>query len=296
MRAAILPALLLLGAQPDPGVRGTRVDPLRVQDDDFARHRSRDVWRGLDVERLEFSEERARWRLWRIVETPRRDGPLWFVPHDNENAGFEAALEALRLYGGTIIAVDAGVRPGNDGGRYNGAVSSGRPVDPNRTFSDGLPLYTRTIASARAAGQPIVALHTNNRGYDPRRSTCPPLGDTSGRGTVSIRYCSDVLDPSISKARAWPFDDDDTVAFVPWLTRKGRSASWCGDALVAADFNVIWERVDNTDGSLSNYAILRGIPYLNFETQERGLGGGLTEGRDRLLRMIERAREVCPKP
>ena len=70
----------------------TRVDPLSVQDDDFARHRDAGEWRGLRVDRIDFRVERATWRLWRIADTAHPHGPLWFVPHDNENAGFEAAL------------------------------------------------------------------------------------------------------------------------------------------------------------------------------------------------------------
>ncbi|HET9512176.1 MAG TPA: hypothetical protein VFO80_13590, partial [Sphingomonas sp.] len=89
-------APLLLGAyDPGPIVR-TRLNPLTIQTDDFARHRDPTEWRGLTVDRLDFAEERARWRLYRIADPKHPSGPLWFVPHDDENAGFEAALAALR--------------------------------------------------------------------------------------------------------------------------------------------------------------------------------------------------------
>src|SRR5207244_904631 len=91
--AAALAAWLALSASSDARTLVTRVDPLSVQDDDFARHRDPADWRGLTVSRIEFREERGAWRLWRIANVRHRRGPLWFVPHDNENAGFEAGLE-----------------------------------------------------------------------------------------------------------------------------------------------------------------------------------------------------------
>jgi len=124
---------LLLGAY-DPGsVTRVRVDPLTIPQEDFARHRSPATWRGLHVERVDFAEERARWRLYRITDPRRPRGPLWFVPHDDENAGFEAALVGLRRYGGTIVAVDGGGR------RRNRTVAFGPAIDPNRNFTTACP-------------------------------------------------------------------------------------------------------------------------------------------------------------
>lgn len=272
------------------------VNPLTVADDDFARHRDPAKWRGLKVSRIEFDEERAHWRLWRIADPKRRAGPLWFVPHDSENAGFEAALVAIRRYGGTIVAVDSGLVPSDDGRRRNRAVAFGRSIDPNRNFHDGLPRYlTHILGPLKRGARQIIALHTNARGYDPRGSTCP-RGDPPGEGTISIRYCSRILTPSPSQSRRYPFDDDDSVAFATFTASQGRGSAWCGREMIAADFNIVFERVTNTDGSLSNYAVLRGIPYLNFETQERGTDPApLAASRDRLMWMIDRAMTICPK-
>lgn len=294
-RAALLIALpLLIGARLPHGVAAAPVDPLRVADDDFARHRSAAEWRGLTVTRLSFAEERASWVIWRIEDRARPRGPLWVVPHDNENAGFEAALASLRRYGGTIMAVDSG-DGGGVGQRRNAAVAYGPPVDPNRNFHDGLPIYARTMLSPLAQGAwPIIALHTNQPGYNPRGSLCPPLGDTSGEGVISIRYCDEVLTPSRSPSQAWPFDDDDNVAFATFLASKGRDSAFCGRRMVAADFNVIFERVANTDGSLSNYAVLEGLDYLNFEARERGLEpAALAQTRDALVAMVDKAMAMC---
>lgn len=292
---ALAAAWITLGAmQPLPDVRSVRIDPLTAQDDDFARHRDPATWRGLTVSRIEFREERGSWRLFRIVNRARPDGPLWFVPHDNENAGFEAALVSMRKHGGVVIAVDSGVAEERDGMRRNMAVDYGRPVDPNRNFRDGYPLYAATILADYARGaRPIVALHTNAPGFDPSGSRCNQ-GDPRGRGEVSIRFCDDVMQPHPSQGRAWPFDDDDTLAYVAHRATASPNSAWCGKALALADFNVVFEKVNVSDGSLSNHALLHGLDYVNFETQERGLDpAALAESRNRLVAMIDRATTLC---
>lgn len=275
----------------DPDTHVARVDPLAVRDDDFARHRDPAEWRGLAVSRIEFREERAAWRLWRIANIRHPRGPLWFVPHDNENAGFEAGLAAVRKYGGTLIAVDAGIA--DDGVRMNRAVDYGRPVDPNRNFDTALPGYARRILADLRPGMPIIALHTNGRGFDTGESRCNK-SDPPGQGVISIRYCDDTLRPSPSLSRAWPWDDDDTVAFAPFRNGQNPSDAFCRDEMVAADFNVVQERVVASDRSLSNYAVLHDLDYLNFETRDRGDGAdGLAEGRRRLMHIIDRALAMC---
>jgi hypothetical protein len=293
---ATLAASLLFGAAA-PVVNVARVDPLTLEDDDFRRHRDPVTWRGLRVERIAFTEERARWRLWRVTDPARPNGPLWFVPHDDENAGFEAALVALRKYGGTLVAADAGIVPGRDGMRTNAAVDFGEPIDPNRNFSDGKPLYGRVILEALGRGAwPIIALHTNGVGYDKAESTCGRPEDPDGRGVISAYMCNAVFTSVASKAKAWPFDDPDNVAIATYLASKGPRTTFCGDALAAADYNVMFEKVVNTDGSMSNHAALHGIEYLNFETLETGLDpAALAEARNRLMAMVDGAMKLCKR-
>jgi hypothetical protein len=289
--------LALAGIAPPDQVRATRVDPLTVADDDFARHRNPAEWSGLSVSRIEFREERGNWRLFRIASIARPRGPLWFVPHDNENAGFEAALAGVRAYGGVVIVVDSGIAQDRDGTRRNMAVEFGRPIDPNRNFRDGYPLYSSTILADYARGaRPIIALHTNAPGFDPTYSRCN-RSDPQGQGEVSIRFCDDVMQPHPSAGRAWPFDDDDSVAYVAHRAGASPFSAYCGKALAMADFNVIFEKVTTSDGSLSNYALLRGLDYVNFETQERGLDpAALADGRNRLVAMVDRAMTLCTAP
>lgn len=293
MRALAL-AVLLAGSGPVDPLTVRPVDPLTVQDDDFARHRDPVEWQGLRVTALEFREERAPWRLWRIANVKHSKGPLFFVPHDNENAGFEAGLAAVKKYGGVLIAVDSGISPGDDGVRMNRAVDYGKPIDPNRNFDSALPGYAHRILADLANGAwPIIALHTNAKGFDTADSRCNQ-GDPQGSGVISIRFCDHTLTPSPSVSKAWPFDDDDTVAFATYLARNQPSDAYCRDAMVQADFNVVQERVVASDGSLSNYAVLHGLSYLNFETLDRGLDPAeLAVARDRLSFMVDRALAMC---
>ena len=299
MFSALFSELMALGASTPPGtvahgqVVTLPVDPLTVDDDDFARHRDPSEWKGLKVSRVEFVEWGVSWRLWMIEAAPRRDGPLWVVPHDNENAAFEASLVAARAYGGTIVAVDSGMVAGFDGNRRNWAVTYGAPIDPNRNFRDWFPVYAGAVLAGKSKGWPIIALHNNAPGFTPAESSCTGTFEEIGNGDVSIHRCPAYV-LSKSRARAWPFDDEDTVVLTAFFARYGWQTAFCGDALVSDDFNVIFERVVRSDGSLSNYALYHGLTYLNFETRNPGTSpNALAIGRDRLLNMISRAMKLC---
>ena len=203
----------------------------------------------------------------------------------------------MRRYGGTLVAVDSG-EDASDGKRRNAAVAEGPPIDPNRNFHDGLPRYPAQVLASLDHGEwPIVALHTNARGYDPTDSRCPQDGDTSGSGIISIRYCDATLTPRASVTRAYPFDDDDSVAFATYLATQRPADAFCAKAMTAADFNVVFERVVDSDGSLSNYAVTHHLAYLNFETQDRGSDpAGLAAARDRLTWMVDHAMATCAAP
>jgi hypothetical protein len=296
--AAIVPsALAQERAAPPPPLQKivTPVDPLIMGTDDFLRLADPGLWRGLDVKRVEFRDDRAFWRLYRIVNTRQPDGPLWFVPHDNENAAFQAAIQAVRAFGGVVIAIEEARSTDGPDSRMNGDVAYGEPIDPNRNFSDDSN-YARAILSD--LGTPprlIIALHTNEAGYRASASTCTPPGATdTGRGEISILLCSDVYSPRRSVTRRWPFDDTDSVAIVSYLDGRLPVSGFCARPLLSADMNIMFEHVVTSDGSLSNYALLHGLPYVNFETQDRGTDpAGLAEARSRLLSMVNDAMNRC---
>jgi hypothetical protein len=139
----------------------------------------------------------------------------------------------------------------------------------------------------------IIALHTNAPGFDPGLAGCSSVAG-GGSGDISIGLCNARFQPSPSLSRRWPFDDDDSLALIPYLPATGGLSAWCGDRLVRADFNVVFERVVQSDGSLSNYAAQHGLRYINFETRDRGSSpDGIAAARDRLVSMIDAMMEHC---
>lgn len=269
------------------------VDPLTVADADFARHRDPAIWRELVVTRLSVEEGAVSWRFFRISSLGKPDGPLWVVAHDNENATFAAMLVALKSYGGVAIIVDSGARDDDDSARFNW-FTGGKPIDPNRHFFDSHPGYTGAVlADLAGTKRLIVALHTNEPDFDPGLTGCGGVRG-QGAGNISIRLCSQRWHPVAAPVRRWPFDDDDSLALVPYLASRTQASAMCGTALVAAGYNVMFERVASSDGSLSNYAVQHGLRYVNVETRERGSNPeGIAAARDRLVAMIDGVMDRC---
>ena len=274
----------------------TPVDPLTMGTDDFARLADPALWDGLSVTRIEFRDDRAFWRVYRIDNQRKPGGPLWFVPHDNENAAFQAAIYAVRAYGGQVVAVEEARSVDGPDSRMNGDVAFGKPIDPNRNFRDETPNYANEILAG--LGNParlIVALHTNEPGYDSSASTCGPQPPAyTGKGEISVLLCNDLYMPRPSVSEDWPFDDTDSVAIVSYPGSGGPGDGYCVRALADADMNIMLERVMTSDGSLSNFALFHGLPYVNLETQDRGVTpAGLGDARSRLLAMIGIVMDRC---
>lgn len=267
------------------------VDPLTVVDDDFARNRDPALWQGLSVHSLYFVENGVTWHVWHIVNLAH-PGPLWVVPHDNENATFGAGLIAVRSWGGSIMAVDTGASDDSYAARFNEGAGAG--IDPNRNFRDELPLYAGAIlGDLTATPQLVIALHTNAPGFDASQSICSAAPD-SGSGDISIRLCSDRYAPSPSRSHVWPFDDEDSLAIMPWLASLSPASAFCGRMLTRKDFNLVFERVAISDGSLSNFAAFHGLRYINLETRDRGSSpAGIGQASARLVQMIDSVMENC---
>lgn len=275
------------------------VDPLTIDDDDFARVRDPAVWQGLQVRRISFVEGMASWRIFRIANLRRPAGPLWMIPHDNENASFAAGLEAVRSWGGVMIAVDTGPRDGYYDARFNGAVAGGEVIDPNRNFYEAFPVYIGTLLAdlpagdAVGGGRPIIALHINAFGFDPSLARCGPPG-TGGSGEISVALCDAKHLPRRATTMRWPFDDDDTLALTPYAIGGDATTGFCARRMMARDFNLVFESVGISDGSLSNYALYHGLRYINLETRDRGDDpAGIAAARGRLLAMIDTVMAEC---
>ena len=288
--------LLLAGLAALAPAQAKRVDPALIERADFMRQADSD-WTDLKVQRKIVKDESGTWTLWRIASRKHaREGPLWVVPHDNENAAFASALAAVKRYGGVLIAVDSGSNDANRAARYVRA-NDGSRLDPNRTFTDDYPKYVRRVLlDWHKKPRPIVALHTNTVGFDPALSTCGNRG-SGGTGDISILLCNDTYTPRPAADRSWPWDDDDSLVIAPYLASAAPGSGWCQQELTAGNFNLTFEKVGVSDGSLSNYAALRGIPYLNLETRDLGADdAAIAVASKRLTAMIDAAMALCLPP
>ncbi|MGE0339080.1 MAG: hypothetical protein AB7O79_04300 [Xanthobacteraceae bacterium] len=259
-------------------------------DGDVMRNRaalaSRDLCLRLEV----FTEGRLRWVLQVIHNRKRPNGPLWAVPHDDEDVAFDSAVYAVLRYGGTMVAVE------QDHDRYNRIGR--RKQDPNRNFQirgrekcqlqlAASPLFTRRFMQRLRKGQPVIALHTNKEGFD----LIPELDEKKSKGNVSIgiprKEDSNITEfPAARPMRAR--SPNDTLIYVASSLppEADPQAARFTAALNAVGIHVLYEHVKENDCSLSNYAVLRKIPYVNIEVVDNDATGAQQRMIDAVMRLI----------
>lgn len=266
-----LVALLALCFAPLPLAAGDwqGVDLAVLVDDDLARHASDATYLdGLQVSEIRFSENGFDWHLLRFVNAQRPYGPLWAAPHDDENAAFEAAIAAVKLYGGIVVAVNSGA--GSSRFQYGSGTCGGRAgivsrCDPNRNFSPATPLYTAAFVDQLPEGEPIVALHTNSPGFGRGQGDITILdAESAARGINHPRK-----DGHFGSNPPPLLDDPDSYAIIPYRGKIAEADVQCRNALTARGVHVWHERVGKSDGSLSNYVALNlpTIRYVNMESR-----------------------------
>lgn len=251
-------------------------DLVAFADDDLQRHAGEpDYLAGIDVEETFVRENGFIWHLLRYTSRTNPAGPLWMVPHDDENAAFEAAIQALKAYGGVVIAVNSG--PGSmrrQSGLGTCGIKAGQVTscDPNRNFAQTSPKFVDAFLRSRPAEQPIVALHTNSSGFS---------GDgQGGRGDITILDASAFQQGKIQPREDGHFATNpsgemanfDTLALMAYLDkneRPGARATECQKAMTGNGVHFWHEKVKRSDGSMSNYLALHlpDIPYLNVESR-----------------------------
>jgi hypothetical protein len=260
------------------------------EDGDVARNRkalaSRDLCLRLEV----FAEGGMRWVLQIVRNRRNPNGPLWIVPHDDEDVAFDSAIYGLLRYGGTMVAVE------RNGDRYNRAGQ--RKQDPNRNFQvrgEGKcrlqlarsPRFTKQHMRWLRKGQPVIALHTNKEGYD----LVPEPDEDKSRGNIAIGIARDE-DSNITEfpaARPMPAKSpNDTLVYVASLLPPGPGSRLDRfvRALNAAGIHVLYEQVRRNDCSLSNYAVLRNLPYVNIEVVDGDHTGAQARMIDVVMRLI----------
>jgi len=211
-----------------------------------------------------FPESGVNWTVQTVQSN--RPGPLFVVPHDDEQTALDTAAYALARYGGTVVAVDTG------GTRRNGVIDPNRNFNLGKSRCDGppTPSFTDAILGSRRAEQPIIALHTN----------LPGAARSGGAGDISILSLPGNATPFVSARASGELASED--AFILIATTEGRDSrrvTRLVDALNARGVNVVVETVAprTSDCSLSNYTALHGITrYFNIEVAE---GAGATQRR-----------------
>jgi hypothetical protein len=247
-----------------------------VGDDDINRHAiDARFFDGLNIAQTRFTENGFNWHLIRFTNTAKPDGPLWVVPHDDENAAFESMIAALRLYGGTGIAINSG--PGSDRrqagyGRCGERAKNTSSCDPNRNFSIYSPLFTSAILDQTSVNQPVIALHTNSPGFEGDGQG--GSGDITILNTAAYRYGN--IRPragGMLAANQTPeLANYDTLGIIPYRTVAGaqdQKTGNCALGLSKAGVHIWLENVGRSDGSLSNYIMLNRpeIAYFNAESR-----------------------------
>jgi hypothetical protein len=293
----VLPAAERVFGQSDSALavqtdKGVCLSPERLYDEDgdVARNRqallSHDLCLRLEV----FTEGKLNWILQIIQNRKNPRGPLWAVPHDDEDVAFDSAIHGVLRYGGTVVAVE------RNHDRYNRIGK--RKQDPNRNFQvrgegkcrlqlERSPAFTRRYLQWLAKGQPIIALHTNKEGYD----LVPEPDEDKSKGNVSIgidrKEDSNITEfPAPKPLRAK--SPNDTLIYVASKLPAGSDAqlSRFVGALNASGIHVLYEHVEKNDCSLSNYAVLRNIPYVNIEVVDDDDTGAQTRMIDIVMKLI----------
>lgn len=198
----------------------------------------------LGVVRVEGSA--GRWTLV-VIAHRTRAGPRWVLPHDDEQSAFEAGVEAVRRYGGVLVAVESA------------EARFFRGVDPNRVFGAGAcargradAAYTAAVLAGLDRRFPIVALHSNDRRGGTISMARPYPGAEAFRAA-----------PAGPRQPGAPRRDDDTLVV---LAGRGPPTDAAARASIAwftgRGVNVLYETVrpGRSDCSLSNHAVLAGLP------------------------------------
>jgi len=260
------------------------------EDGDVIRNRAALANRDLCLRLEVFTEGKLHWVLQIVQNRKHPNGPLWVVPHDDEDVAFDSAVYAVSQYGGTVVAVE------RNGDRYNRIGK--RKQDPNRNFQvrgEGKcrlqlarsPLFTRNAMRWLKKGQPVIALHTNKKGYD----LIPEPDEEKSKGNVSIGIerteDSHITEfPAARPIRAK--SPNDTLIYVASRVPPGRDPRLQSfvKALNDSGIHVLHEHVEHNDCSLSNYAVLRGLPYVNIEVVDGDDTGAQVRMIDTVMRLF----------
>jgi hypothetical protein len=245
---------------PELVATGACLSPSDVTDEDGDFKRNAEILSGTGFCIAEdvFKERKRTWTIATIKTS--RPGPLFAVMHDDEDLSFDNAVEALKTYGGTLVAIETGGKRNLDG------------IDPNRNFSadgigcrklgeDATPEFTGFFRRLFDPGQPIIAFH-NNTG---KRVPTGGLGHVAMSDSPKGMNVHESMDPDGELA-----GERSLVLLTSPVPVSATSEARAED-LSAKGINAIVEKVEKGKGdcSLSNYTLLSGFPdYLNITVDD----------------------------
>ncbi|MCR9239621.1 MAG: hypothetical protein NXI17_23365 [Alphaproteobacteria bacterium] len=274
-RAAVAKARITrpLPAEPIVTVAENRVQPVNgcldiggINDRDIARNRKTLLGnQSICVTRENFTEHGLKWSFLIFTNLRKKNGPVWGILHDNEQAAFDSGLYAITRYGGKMVAVETGEKRvfwGKQDPNRNFGTSRSQTASCQSMYRKPSPEFTSRFMAHFSERYPVLTLHNNANGFS----------GGGGSGGISARRTSKVMKGLMSpNAKGGLGDEDNAILFA------GRSAiSKSNGAKKARDYfhkrgvHVIYEHIQNdrSDCSLSNYVVLnKKGRYFNIEAE-----------------------------
>jgi hypothetical protein len=223
--------------------------------------------KSLCMYQVAFRENKFLWKMLLVFNPKKKNGPFWFLPHDDENTAFSSAVYATKKYGGGFLAVES------HGGRYF------MGQDPNRNFGEttqtartcnkqkfAAPKYSRNvfqiIDAFKKKGQPYLAMHNNKNGW---------YGN-GGTGGISIQHSSistkSYLSGKVKIGQKKGIKDEDSLVYIAGTSTIPLNSKL--NSLLKGGMHTKYEVVNknNNDCSMSNYVVLKkGGNYYNIESE-----------------------------
>ncbi len=258
----LIAGALWVGICASPAAAQECLPAASIDEPDIAEHAAILADPSLCISEKRLSENGNEWRLF-VIRNTAKPGPLWVVPHDDEDAGFAAGVYAVTKYGGTIVAVEADEKRNFAG------------LDPNHIFRPeaapvgvcpeapaGSPAYPAAFLDEWDQAYPVIGLHSNWDGYL----------DGGGLGTISIRRADAIMIPFPSTVGTDRLADEDTIVMLPSMAPPEdnppgmASIAW----LNGRGVHVLYRKVaaETIDCTLADYMTLDGIgAYFNIEVE-----------------------------
>lgn len=220
-------------------------------------------------------ESGTRWVL-QVFENPRLpSGPTWFLPHDDSDTAFDAAVHALKTFGGRVVAVHSNEK------RQNGGV------DVNQLFGT---TKTEVADCAVAKDHPSPQLTVFIYKLFPPDSPVFMINNNGDEGEVTASVSDEWMTGALANSEPVSSDADDFIRLVGRSNLEQENAvSSAINFLQDSGFNVIYQTIPRagSDCSFANFAALRDRPFFSIEAEH----GHLAEQKamiDKLINILQK--------